>query len=108
MTNLACVLLGSEHKSISPQLQTIPVFDLALSFIYMDKSRNLPTFLFKITDVPEDYREEVQSTIIERGWKVSRTLADFFLEIDFESSSIYVKLAGRGRMSNKIFIIVKG
>ena len=107
MTNLACVLLGSEHKDIIPELQIIPVFDVALTFIYIDKSMILPTFLFRITDVPEDYREEVQGTIIERGWKVSKTLVAFFLGIDFEPSNIYVKLTGRG-ISNQVFIEITG
>ncbi|PMP74018.1 MAG: hypothetical protein C0180_05205 [Aciduliprofundum sp.] len=83
-------------------------FDTALAYISINKSMNLSTLSFRITDVPEDYKEEMQRTSIEKGWKVSRTLVAFFFEIDFRLAKINISLVGRGRISNKVFIEVTG
>jgi hypothetical protein len=64
--------------------------------------------LFRITNVPEKYKEEMQRTIIEKGWKVSKNLAEFFLGIDFAPSRIYVDLIGKGGISNKVLIEITG
>ncbi|MGB9643461.1 MAG: hypothetical protein ACPL3Q_09760 [Candidatus Ratteibacteria bacterium] len=107
-TNLAYILFGSEDKVIDTELQMVLAFDSALTYILITNSGNLSYFLFRITDVPEDYREEMERTLIEKGWKVSRTLVEFFLEIDFSLLEIHVNLVGRGRMSNQVFISVPG
>jgi hypothetical protein len=105
-TNLAYVLFGSEKKIISTELQTVLAFDAVLAYILISNSGNFSNFLFRITDVPEDYREEMERAFIEKGWKISRTLAEFFLEIDFSLLEIHVNLVGRGRISNQVFISV--
>jgi hypothetical protein len=99
-------MFGSEDKVIDTELQMLLVDDSALANVLIDKSMNLSNFLFKIEDVPEDYRDEMWRTLIEEGWKIRKSHIAFFFEIDFSVLEINVNLFGRGRMSNKVFISV--